>query len=43
MTAAPNAPLLHTDLPTGILLAAGFGRRFDTAGKRIKLLELLPG
>ncbi|NUT13800.1 MAG: nucleotidyltransferase family protein, partial [Cupriavidus sp.] len=43
MTAAPNAPLLRTDLPTGILLAAGFGRRFDTAGKRNKLLELLPG
>ncbi len=37
MTAAPNAPLLRTDLPTGILLAAGFGRRFDAAGKRNKL------
>jgi len=43
MTAAPNAPLLRTDLPTGILLAAGFGRRFDVAGKRNKLLEVLPG
>ena len=43
MTAAPNAPLLRTDLPTGILLAAGFGRRFDAAGQRNKLLEMLPG
>jgi molybdenum cofactor cytidylyltransferase len=43
MTAAPNAPLLNTDLPTGILLAAGFGRRFDAAGKRNKLLEAMPG
>jgi len=43
MTAAPNAPLIQTDLPTGILLAAGFGRRFDADGKRNKLMETLPG
>lgn len=37
-----RAPLTQTDLPTGILLAAGFGRRFDPAGTRNKLLEVLP-
>ena len=26
-----RAPLTPTDLPMGILLAAGFGRRFDPA------------
>lgn len=36
------APLSDSDLPTGILLAAGFGRRFDPAGTRNKLLEKLP-
>ncbi|AOZ05055.1 nucleotidyltransferase family protein [Cupriavidus malaysiensis] len=39
MNGAPDG----TDLPTGILLAAGFGRRFDPAGARDKLLETLPG
>ncbi len=42
MTAARNAPLIKTDLPTGVLLAAGFGRRFDADGQRNKLLEKLP-
>ncbi|CAG2146198.1 nucleotidyltransferase family protein [Cupriavidus numazuensis] len=42
MNAARNAPLIKTDLPTGILLAAGFGRRFDANGQRNKLLEKLP-
>lgn len=37
-----RAPLTPTDLPMGILLAAGFGRRFDPAGTRNKLLETLP-
>lgn len=36
------APLTTTDLPTGVLLAAGFGRRFDPAGLRNKLLQTLP-
>ncbi|WP_423194920.1 MobA-like NTP transferase domain-containing protein [Cupriavidus sp. H19C3] len=36
------APLIDSDLPTGILLAAGFGRRFDPAGQRNKLMETLP-
>ena len=34
--------LSQSDLPIGILLAAGFGRRFDPAGARNKLLEKLP-
>lgn len=38
----PAGPLIDTDLPTGILLAAGYGRRFDPTGKRNKLLERLP-
>ncbi|MGO4329671.1 NTP transferase domain-containing protein, partial [Cupriavidus sp. M-11] len=28
--------------PTGILLAAGFGRRFDASGRQNKLLARLP-
>ncbi|CAG9170082.1 nucleotidyltransferase family protein [Cupriavidus pampae] len=36
------APLILTDLPTGVLLAAGFGRRFDATGTRNKLLQTLP-
>jgi len=45
MTPTPTArdPLIGADLPTGILLAAGFGRRFDGSGCRNKLLETLPG
>jgi len=42
MTKSARAPLTQTDLPTGILLAAGFGRRFDPAGLRNKLLEKMP-
>ncbi|WP_343657158.1 nucleotidyltransferase family protein [Cupriavidus sp.] len=42
MSRHAHAPLTQTDLPTGILLAAGFGRRFDPAGLRNKLLETLP-
>lgn len=42
MSRHARAPLTQTDLPTGILLAAGFGRRFDPAGLRNKLLETLP-
>ncbi|SDC43372.1 molybdenum cofactor cytidylyltransferase [Cupriavidus sp. YR651] len=42
MTRPARAPLTTTDLPTGVLLAAGFGRRFDPAGQRNKLLETLP-
>lgn len=38
----PAGPLIDTDLPTGILLAAGYGRRFDPTGVRNKLLERLP-
>ncbi|AZG12592.1 nucleotidyltransferase family protein [Cupriavidus pauculus] len=41
MTRPARAPLTQTDLPTGILLAAGFGRRFDPAGLRNKLLETM--
>ena len=37
-----RAPLTPTDLPVGILLAAGFGKRFDATGTRNKLLEVLP-
>lgn len=37
-----RAPLTPTDLPVGILLAAGFGKRFDSTGTRNKLLEVLP-
>src|ERR1700743_110182 len=32
----------RTDLPVGILLAAGVGSRFDPAGVRNKLTEPLP-
>ncbi|RZT43175.1 nucleotidyltransferase family protein [Cupriavidus agavae] len=42
MTKPARAPLTQTDLPTGILLAAGFGRRFDPAGLRNKLMEKMP-
>jgi molybdenum cofactor cytidylyltransferase len=42
MSKHARAPLVQSDLPTGILLAAGFGRRFDPAGLRNKLLEKLP-
>lgn len=42
MTKHARAALTQTDLPTGILLAAGFGRRFDPAGTRNKLLEKMP-
>ncbi len=37
-----NGPVTEADLPTGILLAAGYGRRFDAAGQRNKLLATLP-
>lgn len=36
-----SGPLIDTDLPVGVLLAAGYGRRFDAQGKRNKLLEPL--
>lgn len=42
MSKSSRAPLGPSDLPTGILLAAGFGRRFDPAGLRNKLLEKMP-
>lgn len=35
-----NADALH--LPTGLLLAAGRGSRFDASGRQTKLLALLP-
>lgn len=37
-----SSPLIDSDLPVGILLAAGYGRRFDAAGLRNKLLAKLP-
>jgi len=41
--AARGAAPTNAELPTGILLAAGYGRRFDPAGGRDKLLATLPG
>lgn len=38
----PGGPLIDTDLPTGLLLAAGYGRRFDASGQRSKLLAPMP-
>lgn len=37
-----NGAINAAELPTGILLAAGYGRRFDAAGQRNKLLATLP-
>lgn len=37
-----SGPLIDSDLPAGILLAAGYGRRFDPSGARNKLLQTLP-
>lgn len=46
MTSPLTGPIngaIHTaEPPTGILLAAGYGRRFDPAGQRNKLLATLP-
>ncbi|MBY4896493.1 NTP transferase domain-containing protein [Cupriavidus sp. AU9028] len=36
-----SGPLIDSDLPVGVLLAAGFGRRFDATGARNKLLAPL--
>ncbi|RLK35740.1 nucleotidyltransferase family protein [Cupriavidus plantarum] len=36
-----GGPLTTGDLPTGVLLAAGYGRRFDPAGVRNKLLQTM--
>ena len=38
-----HVPPSRTDLPVGILLAAGLGSRFDPAGVRNKLTEPMPG
>lgn len=42
MSKPARPALTQTDLPTGILLAAGFGRRFDPQGLRNKLMEKMP-
>ncbi|GAB7549773.1 nucleotidyltransferase family protein [Cupriavidus sp. 8B] len=39
---ATNGATNAAEPPTGILLAAGYGRRFDPAGQRNKLLATLP-
>lgn len=47
MTPTAQDPLIDADLPTGILLAAGYGRRYHgdkpDGDRRNKLLEKLPG
>ncbi len=43
MTRPTRPSLTHADLPTGILLAAGYGRRFDPSGAQNKLLARMPG
>ncbi|MDW3688333.1 NTP transferase domain-containing protein, partial [Cupriavidus sp. CV2] len=42
LTGSINGAINAAEPPTGILLAAGYGRRFDPAGQRNKLLATLP-